>query len=107
MEDGERTYRRSLPISLGMKIETFSLDRRITVRKAGAPNPDGECVLLDAAGIAWGIVGKHDRPWFVRPVFEQLRYMSLASTGRKFNSKSYIAQMQPGAGTCQGTGSRL
>ncbi len=42
------------------------------------------------AGIAWAIVGKHDRPWFERPVFGQVRYMSLASTGRKFDSKAYI-----------------
>jgi deoxyribodipyrimidine photo-lyase len=42
------------------------------------------------AGIAWAIVGKHDRPWFERPVFGQVRYMSLASTGRKFDSKRYI-----------------
>ena len=42
------------------------------------------------AGIAWAIVGKHDRPWFERPVFGQVRYMSLASTGRKFDSKGYI-----------------
>ena len=45
------------------------------------------------AGIAWAIVGKHDRPWFERPGFGQVRYMSLASTGRKFDSKSYIAQI--------------
>ena len=45
------------------------------------------------AGIAWAIVGKHDRPWFERPVFGQVRYMSLASTGGKFDSKSYIAQI--------------
>jgi deoxyribodipyrimidine photo-lyase len=42
------------------------------------------------AGIAWAIVGKHDRPWFERPVFGNIRYMSLASTGRKFDSKAYI-----------------
>ena len=42
------------------------------------------------AGIAWAIVGKHDRPWFERPVFGQVRYMSLASTGRKFDAKRYI-----------------
>lgn len=45
------------------------------------------------AGIAWAIVGKHDRPWFERPVFGQVRYMSLASTGRKFDSKNYISQI--------------
>lgn len=46
------------------------------------------------AGIAWAIVGKHDRPWFDRPIFGQLRYMSLASTGRKFDAKKYIANVE-------------
>ena len=44
------------------------------------------------AGIAWAIVGKFDRPWFERPIFGQIRYMSAASTGKKFDSKRYIAQ---------------
>ena len=44
------------------------------------------------AGVAWAIVGKFDRPWFERKIFGQIRYMSLASTGKKFDSKSYIAQ---------------
>jgi deoxyribodipyrimidine photo-lyase len=48
------------------------------------------------AGIAWSIVGKFDRPWFDRPIFGQIRYMSGASTGKKFDSKKYIAQnLQP------------
>jgi len=46
------------------------------------------------AGIAWSIVGKFDRPWFERPIFGQIRYMSAASTGRKFDSKKYIEQAQ-------------
>ena len=45
------------------------------------------------AGIAWAIVGKHDRPWFERPIFGHVRYMSLANTGRKFDSKRYIEQV--------------
>ena len=44
------------------------------------------------AGIAWSIVGKFDRPWFERPIVGQIRYMSGASTGKKFDSKKYIAQ---------------
>jgi len=44
------------------------------------------------AGIAWAIVGKFDRPWFERPIFGQIRYMSGQSTGRKFDSKKYIEQ---------------
>ena len=45
------------------------------------------------SGIAWSMVGKFDRPWFDRPVFGKIRYMSGASTGKKFDSKTYIRQM--------------
>ena len=45
------------------------------------------------AGIAWSMVGKFDRPWFDRPIFGKIRYMSGASTGKKFDSKRYIQQM--------------
>ncbi|MGC2648184.1 MAG: deoxyribodipyrimidine photo-lyase [Candidatus Sulfotelmatobacter sp.] len=44
------------------------------------------------AGISWSIVGKFDRPWFERPIFGQIRYMSGASTGKRFDSKKYIEQ---------------
>lgn len=44
------------------------------------------------AGIAWAILGKFDRPWFEHPIFGQIRYMSGASTGKKFDSKKYIEQ---------------
>jgi deoxyribodipyrimidine photo-lyase len=58
------------------------------------------------AGIAWSIVGKFDRPWFDRPIFGTIRYMSGASTGKKFNSKKYIQRMsedvtQPAPGASQ------
>ena len=46
------------------------------------------------AGIAWAIVGKHDRPWFDRPIFGQVRYMSFNSTSKKFDSRRYIEQMR-------------
>jgi deoxyribodipyrimidine photo-lyase len=43
------------------------------------------------AGIAWAIGGKHDRAWGPeRPVYGKIRYMSLASTSRKFDSRAYI-----------------
>jgi len=45
------------------------------------------------AGIAWAIVGKHDRAWSNRPIYGKIRYMSYASTSRKFDSKKYIAQI--------------
>jgi len=44
------------------------------------------------AGIAWAIVGRHDRPWFNKPVFGLVRPMSAASTARKFDSATYIRQ---------------
>jgi deoxyribodipyrimidine photo-lyase len=46
------------------------------------------------AGVAWSIVGKFDRPWFERPIFGTIRYMSLASTGKKFDSKKYVEQQR-------------
>ena len=46
------------------------------------------------AGISWALVGKHDRPWFERPIFGQVRYMSFNSTSKKFDSKRYIAQIE-------------
>ena len=49
------------------------------------------------SGIAWAIVGKHDRPWFDRPVFGLVRYMSGESTGKKFDSKRYIERQRVGA----------
>ena len=44
------------------------------------------------AGIAWAIVGRHDRPWFNRPVFGLVRTMTAGSTGKKFDSARYIEQ---------------
>jgi deoxyribodipyrimidine photo-lyase len=41
------------------------------------------------AGILW-CFGKHDRPWFDRPVFGTMRYMTSGSSGKKFNSRKYI-----------------
>ena len=44
------------------------------------------------SGIAWAIVGKHDRPWFDRPIFGTIRSMTAGSTSKKFDSASYIRQ---------------
>ena len=47
------------------------------------------------AGIAWAIAGKHDRAWGPeRPIYGTIRYMSYASTSRKFDSATYIARMK-------------
>ena len=51
------------------------------------------------AGIAWAMVGKHDRPWFDRPIFGKIRYMSGGSTGKKFDSTGYIQRVREEAGT--------
>jgi len=47
------------------------------------------------AGIAWAIVGKHDRPWFDRPVFGLVRPMSGASLAKKFDAQAYIQHNAP------------
>ncbi|MCX6552781.1 MAG: deoxyribodipyrimidine photo-lyase [Acidobacteria bacterium] len=45
-------------------------------------------------GIAWAIGGKHDRAWGPeREVYGTVRYMSFASTSRKFDSKRYIRRI--------------
>jgi deoxyribodipyrimidine photo-lyase len=46
------------------------------------------------AGIAWAIVGKHDRPWFDRPVFGLVRTMSGAALAKKFHAQRYIDQQE-------------
>ena len=44
------------------------------------------------AGIAWAIGGKHDRAWGPeRPIFGTVRFMSFASTSRKFDMRKYLA----------------
>lgn len=50
------------------------------------------------AGVAWAIGGVHDRPWFDREIFGTIRYMSGNSTGKKFDAKRYIRQMEELAG---------
>lgn len=42
------------------------------------------------AGIAWSIGGVHDRPWFDRPIFGQVRYMARSGCEKKFDVDAYI-----------------
>jgi deoxyribodipyrimidine photo-lyase len=42
------------------------------------------------AGIAWSIGGVHDRAWFVRPVFGQIRYMARSGCEKRFEVPAYI-----------------
>ncbi len=51
------------------------------------------------AGIAWSIAGKFDRPWFERPIFGTIRYMSGNAAAKKFDAERYIEQMAELAGS--------
>ena len=55
-------------------------------------DPDGY------AGVAWAIGGKFDRPWFDRPIFGTIRWMSGIAARKKFDADLYIAQIQALAG---------
>ena len=46
------------------------------------------------AGVAWAIGGKFDRPWFERPIFGKIRWMSGDATRKKFDADRYIRQMR-------------
>lgn len=61
-------------------------------------DPDGY------AGIAWAMAGKFDRPWFERPIFGTVRYMSGTAAQKKFNAEGYIEQMAELAGVSQQEG---
>ncbi len=50
------------------------------------------------AGIAWSMAGKFDRPWFERPIYGTIRYMSGEAARRKFDAEGYIEQMARLAG---------
>lgn len=69
--------------------EAFAIAARLNDRyELDGRDPNGY------AGIAWAIVGKHDRAWGPeRPVYGKIRYMSYESTSRKFNAKAYIARI--------------
>ncbi|MEY2702595.1 MAG: Deoxyribodipyrimidine photolyase [Bacteroidota bacterium] len=44
------------------------------------------------AGIAWSIGGVHDRPWFDRKIFGQIRYMAKSGCDKKFDTEAYISK---------------
>ena len=41
----------------------------------------------------WAIGGLHDRPWFERPVFGKVRYMSFDGSRRKFDVDAYVRKV--------------
>jgi deoxyribodipyrimidine photo-lyase len=50
------------------------------------------------AGIAWSLGGVHDRPWFERPVFGKIRYMSYNGCRAKFKVEAYLAKTRQETG---------
>ncbi len=81
----------------GKKILEWSRDPATAFANAVALNDKYELDGRDPsgyAGIAWAIVGKFGRPWFDRPIFGKIRYMSAASTGKKFDSQGYIGMVR-------------
>jgi deoxyribodipyrimidine photo-lyase len=71
-------------VRIAMKVAIYLNDRYFLDGR----DPNGY------AGVAWAVLGKFDRAWFDRPVFGKRRYMSGASTGKKFLSRMYIEQMK-------------
>ncbi len=55
------------------------------------------------AGLAWSIAGKFDRPWFERPIFGTIRYMSGKAAAKKFDAAQYVQQMAELAGVSRQT----
>lgn len=50
--------------------------------------PNGYC------GVMWSIGGLHDRVWFPRPVFGNIRYMARSGCEKKFKVKEYIEKFK-------------
>jgi deoxyribodipyrimidine photo-lyase len=44
--------------------------------------------------VAWSIGGVHDRPWFERPIFGTIRYMSASGCRKKFDVDRYIQHIE-------------
>jgi deoxyribodipyrimidine photo-lyase len=43
------------------------------------------------SGIFW-VLGRYDRPWFERPIFGTIRYMTSESALRKLRMKRYLEE---------------
>jgi len=72
------TVEEAMTIAIALN-DTYELDGR---------DPNGY------TGIAWSMGGVHDRPWFERPIFGQVRYMNAAGCARKFNVRAYIQKFE-------------
>jgi hypothetical protein len=90
--DGSRNCRR---MCWGKKIAEWSSSPAEAYRIAVYRNDKYELHGRDPngyAGIARSMAGKLDGPWFERPIFGQIRYVSAASPGKKFDGETYIEQ---------------
>jgi deoxyribodipyrimidine photo-lyase len=54
---------------------------------------DGRDPVSDAS-FGW-VLGRYDRPWFERPIFGTVRYMTSASAKRKLKMKQWLAKYGP------------
>ena len=75
------------------KILEWSFSPELALKYAIALNNKYEIDGNDPngyTGIAWSIGGVHDRPWFERPVFGLVRYMSYNGCKSKFAINDYI-----------------
>ena len=78
------------------KILEWSPSPEIALQTAIDLNDKYELDGRDAngyTGIAWSLGGVHDRPWFERPVYGKIRYMSYNGCKNKFDISEYIANM--------------
>ena len=80
---------------MGKKILEWSASPEEALRIATHLNDTYELDGRDPngyAGIAWAIGGKHDRPWFERPVYGLIRYMN--ANGLKSKMKKIGAYLE-------------
>jgi len=76
------------------KILEWSLNPEVALQIAIDLNDKYELDGRDAngyTGIAWSIGGVHDKPWFERPVFGKIRFMSYNGCKNKFNIDEYLS----------------
>ena len=53
---------------------------------------------ISYASYGW-VLGRYDRPWFERPIFGTVRYMSSESASRKLRLKQWLARYTPSSGS--------
>ncbi len=76
------------------KILEWTQDPETALSTAVKLNDSYELDGLDPngyVGIMWSICGVHDRPWFQRPIFGVIRYMTADGIAKKFDLKKYMA----------------